>query len=119
MALMALLGTDLLLHILPFSYLHRGVRRFSVGSPPLEKLRTLRRVCRAVEWAVSAYFKPVQCLQRSAVSTCLLRIGGIPAELVFGVRTFPFEAHAWTEFEGQIIGDSPANVRRYLVLDRI
>jgi len=119
MALLALAVVDFLMHVFPFPYLYRGVQKVPVASPHAESLRALRRTCRSIEWAAAAYFKPVRCLQRSAVCTCLLRWRGIPAELVFGVRTFPFEAHAWAELDGCVIDDNPTYVRRFLVLDRI
>ena len=49
----------------------------------------------------------------------LRRDGGIPAELVLGVRTFPFEAHAWVELDGRVLNDDLDHVGRFLVLDRI
>ena len=75
--------------------------------------------CRAVDAAAGLYVKRAWCLQRSAACVCLLRSQGLPAELVLGVRTFPFEAHAWVELEGRILNDKLDYVGRFLVLDRL
>ena len=48
-----------------------------------------------------------QCKERALVSWSLLRRLGLPARLVMGVALYPFEAHAWTECGGRIVGDDP------------
>ena len=80
---------------------------------------TIRRTCRAMDRAARSYVKRAWCLQRSAACVCLLRRRGVPAELVLGVRTFPFGAHAWVEHDGRILNDDLDHVGRFLVLDRI
>jgi hypothetical protein len=72
----------------------------------------------AVDRACVLYFKPVQCLQRSAATVCLLRQLGAPAHLVVGARHFPFQAHAWVEVEGRVINDKLSVIETYAVLDR-
>ena len=74
--------------------------------------------CRAVNVACAAYFKEVQCLQRSATLVCLLRDCGAPASLVIGAQHIPFNGHAWVELEGEIVNDHGANLKKYVVLDR-
>jgi len=74
--------------------------------------------CRAVNVACAAYFKEVQCLQRSATLVCLLRDCGAPASLVIGAQHIPFNGHAWVELEGEIVNDNRANLGKYVVLDR-
>lgn len=81
--------------------------------------RSVRRICRAVDRASAFYVKRARCLQRSAVCVRLLRRLGVHAQLVLGVRTFPFEAHAWVEVEGCVVNDQLDYVGRFLVLDRI
>lgn len=61
----------------------------------------------AVARAVCFYWKPVRCLQRSAVTTRLMRRHGIPARLIIGYRAVPFMAHAWVELDGRVLNDSP------------
>ena len=59
----------------------------------------LRALCKAVNHACVWYPKRVLCLQRSAVTTCVLRNCGVPASMVMGAQTLPFKAHAWTEVD--------------------
>lgn len=98
-----------------FAALYEKVRRCTVsaqhGCDP-------REVCRAVDFACVWYFKEVECLQRSVVTTRLLRSSGTPARLVIGVRQLPFKAHAWVEVDGQVINDKPYINELYAILDR-
>jgi hypothetical protein len=52
-------------------------------------------------------FFEATCLERSIVLWWLLRSRGIPVELRVGGRKQAerFEAHAWVEFEGTVLGD--------------
>jgi Transglutaminase-like superfamily len=90
----------------------RAVRAKESGLPPLE------RSCHAVNLACAAYFKQVQCLQRSATLVCLLRDCGTRASLVIGAQHIPFNGHAWVEVEGEIVNEHRANLEKYVVLDR-
>ncbi|HUP03773.1 MAG TPA: lasso peptide biosynthesis B2 protein [Bryobacteraceae bacterium] len=67
-----------------------------------------REVCEAVALASSLYWKPVQCLQRSAAIASLLRRRGVDAQVVIGFQPAPLASHAWVEVEGRVVGDSPA-----------
>jgi hypothetical protein len=60
----------------------------------------------AVERASTWYPKKALCLQRSAVTTCLLRARGVQASMVVGVRPMPLLAHAWVEVDGRVVNDS-------------
>ena len=77
------------------------------------------RLTRWLTQAESFYYKRILCLQRSAAWTHLLRRYGVPAQLVIGVRTFPFEAHAWVESKGRVLNDAADYTERFSVLDRI
>ncbi len=72
-----------------------------------------------VEEACVWYFKRAYCLQRSAVTTWLLRAYGVDAEMVIGIRPLPFESHAWVEVAGQVVNDRPQYQRVFKVIDRI
>ncbi len=67
----------------------------------------LAKVCVAVEKACIWYPKKAVCLQRSAVTACLLRSAGVPAELIIGARVMPLSSHAWVEVEGAVVNDHP------------
>jgi hypothetical protein len=58
-----------------------------------------------VNYACIAYLKGVFCLQRSAVTTCLLPSVGVSAQMVIGAQKAPFKAHAWTEVGGLAINE--------------
>jgi hypothetical protein len=76
------------------------------------------RVLSAVDMACIWYWKEVLCLQRSAVTTCLLRRQGVSAQMVIGVQRMPFKAHSWVEVEGTVVNDNPYRPEMYAVLDR-
>lgn len=58
--------------------------------------------------AAAAHYLPFRtnCLEQSLVLWWLLRRRGIAADLKIGARKAAnrFEAHAWVEFEGSVIG---------------
>jgi len=82
------------------------------------KARTDTDICRAVDLACVFYFKEVRCLQRSAATTTLLRRSGLSAEMVLGVQTCPFRAHAWVEIAGRVVSDKAYTPAMYIVMDR-
>jgi hypothetical protein len=86
-------------------------RRLRPSLPPV-----IERACTAMDVACFWYPKQVLCLQRSAATACLLRNHGVPAQMVIGVREFPFSAHAWVEVEGRTINDKPYTREMYTVL---
>jgi hypothetical protein len=73
----------------------------------------------AVDEACVWYVKRAPCLQRSAVTTCLLRRNGLHAELVIGYRALPFESHAWVEVDGHVVNDRPQYQKAFTVLERL
>ena len=101
---------DVALKAAGFHRFYRLVERCpTLGSQPEHRrAEVARRTCTAVDRARTYYFKRAWCLQRAAASVCLLRLRGIPAELVIGVRKIPFYAHAWTEVERTVVNDPPA-----------
>ncbi|HEY8468438.1 MAG TPA: lasso peptide biosynthesis B2 protein [Longimicrobiales bacterium] len=82
--------------------------------------RADRRAAESVAWAVTraaAYgiFRP-HCLVRSmAIQRMLRRRGITSSHLNIGVRTREgeFEAHAWVELDGIVIGDSREHVQTF------
>jgi hypothetical protein len=100
-----------------FHGLYERVRTCSVDRSQSRKPEQAE-VVRAVNLACAFYFKKVLCLQRAAVTTCLLRKAGIPAELVIGVQTLPYCAHAWVEVEGAVVNDKSYTPEMYSVLSR-
>jgi Transglutaminase-like superfamily len=73
----------------------------------------------AIDEACVWYVKRAACLQRSVVTTWLLRRNGIEAALVIGYRPIPFESHAWVEVNGRIVNDRPQYQKFFRVLERL
>ena len=117
-AFIGFFATDFLLKILGFSYLYRTVKRWPVRRKQTPTCETILRVCSAVDTAATYYFKRAWCLQRSALTVCLLRTQGVPAHLVIGCRKFPFYGHAWVEVGGKVVNDDDSVQGLYTVLDR-
>jgi hypothetical protein len=116
-ALIGLLFYDLLLCLRGFAALYRWVERCPVAEPGTRQER-LQHIVDAVHSACTWYPKHALCLQRSAVTTCLLRDSGIPAHMVIGAQRLPFKAHAWVEVDGRVVNDKPETCAMYGVLDR-
>jgi hypothetical protein len=108
-ALISLLAYDTLFLGRNFARLHRIVRRWPVASGDADS-GTVERVCEAMNHACIWYPKRVLCLQRSAVTSCLLRSHHVHADMVLGAQKFPFKAHAWVEVNGQAVNER-TNVR--------
>jgi hypothetical protein len=103
-ALFGLVAFDFLHLGRDFARLHRIVHRWKASdkkAPP----QVTDRVCDAVNHACIWYPKRALCLQRSAVTTCLLRSCGVTAQMVIGAQKLPFKAHAWVEVGGQPVNE--------------
>lgn len=116
-ALLALGTTDILLKLVSFSSLYHTVKGWPVNikQPNAE---TAERVLAAIVTAMTWYPKQAMCLQRSAVTTCLLRSAGVQAEMIIGCQRLPFLAHAWVEVDGEVINDKAQVQLTHAVLDR-
>lgn len=100
-----------------FARTHKLVARCPVvRRSPTEEVTA--RICAAVAEACVWYVKRVLCLQQSSVTTWLLRLHGVPAELVIGCRPVPVQSHAWVEVHGQVVNDRPQYQKFFQVLER-
>jgi prolyl oligopeptidase len=115
-----------LLGLFAFDLLGFG-RNFSKARRFLQKGITAERtyraevitgVCQAVNLASIWYPKQVRCLQRSVVTTALLRHYGVPAYMAVGAQNIPFKAHAWTEVNGKAINERNDVQKIYSVWER-
>jgi hypothetical protein len=72
-----------------------------------------------VDRAARSHLYPMRCLRRSLVIQSLLARRGIRTELRFGVRKDDGElsAHAWLEYEGEVVVEPQAITERYKPLD--
>jgi hypothetical protein len=115
-AFLVLLAYDFLSVVYRFQTLYSMVKQWRIVGNP--KPDTVDRVCAAVNYACVWYPKQALCLQRSFVTTYLLRKHGIQAQMVLGAQKLPFKAHAWVEVAGQAINERSNVQDRYAVWDR-
>lgn len=59
-----------------------------------------------------------RCLIQSIMLCHFLRLLGVPTQLVFGVRTHPFEAHCWVEWDRHVLNDSIDHAGWYSTIAR-
>ena len=116
-AVWALLVYDVLSLTCPFERMHRMVKDWKVVHRANQS-EVIDRVCRAVNYACVWYPKQALCLQRSFVTTYLLRKHGVPAQMVLGAQKLPFKAHAWVEVDGRAINERSNVQAIYAVWDR-
>jgi prolyl oligopeptidase len=116
-ALLTLFAYDVLCTVCRFETIYSMVKRWRTSSAPFRQ-DTINRVCRAVNYACIWYPKQALCLQRSFVTTYLLRKHGVAAHMVLGAQKLPFKAHAWVEVNGQAINERSNVQATYAVWDR-
>lgn len=111
--LLGLVWFDATLSFQSFQVLCQRVKRWPIKQQNGDvKRECIGEVCAAVERACVWYPKKALCLQRSAVTACLLRSEGVEAQMVVGVRSMPLVAHAWVEAGGTVVNDWP-RVRKF------
>lgn len=116
-ALLTLFAYDVLNTFCRFETIYSMVKHWMVASAPPGQ-NTINRVSMAVNYACIWYPKQALCLQRSFVTTYLLRKHGVPAHMVLGAQKLPFKAHAWVEVDGQAINERSNVQATYAVWDR-
>jgi hypothetical protein len=104
-ALLGLAAFDFVLTLFSMKSLCSLVKRWPLRKNSTVDRDAIGRICSAVEKACVWYPRQALCLQRSAVTTCLLRAHGIPARMNIGARPMPLLAHAWVEAEGAVVND--------------
>lgn len=116
-ALFCLLAFDLFCLGKNFPRLYRLLRRTKAANVEYRN-DAVEQICGAVNRACVWYPKTVLCLQRSVVTTYLLRRLGVPANVVFGAQIIPFKAHAWTEVGREAVNEKTDVKKHYTVWDR-
>jgi hypothetical protein len=104
-AFLFLAAFDLALSIGSLKTLCLRVRRWPLRQPRRGDAEMIGRICTAVERACVWYPKKAVCLQRSAVTVCLLKSVGIDARMIVGARVMPMLSHAWVEVNGEVVND--------------
>jgi hypothetical protein len=116
-ALLMLLAYDVLSVLCRFQTIYSLVKGWKVNNKPPES-NVIDRVCMAVNYACVWYPKQALCLQRSFVTTYLLRKRGVTAQMVLGAQKLPFKAHAWVEIDGRAINERSNVQETYAVWER-
>jgi hypothetical protein len=117
-ALLGLGALDLVIKVKGFPFLYRIVKAWPVSIISNPSADTIARICSTVDRACTYYLKRALCLQRSALTTCLLRRHGVKAEMVIGCRVMPYHGHAWVEVDGKVVNDNQKVQEFYSVLER-
>jgi hypothetical protein len=144
LAVLGLPATAVLLRLLGFNRCYAGLRRLVRPRPVIEPAPNMLRayrIARLVRLANGRLPPKANCLQRSLVLWTLLRRHGVDSDLRIGVRKerLPFappaanarlqdlvrlqpdahfEAHAWVEWQGVVLNDTPTVRQRYAAFDR-
>jgi hypothetical protein len=116
-ALFGLFVYDVLNLVYPFHKVHRMVKGWTVAQRT-NGSQVIDRTCTAVNYACVWYPKQALCLQRSFVTTYLLRKHGVSANMVLGAQKLPFKAHAWVEVGGRAVNERSNVQATYSVWDR-
>ena len=116
-ALFALFLYDVLNIFCRFETRHLMAKRWKVARRRADH-DTVTQVCTAIDYACVWYPRQARCLQRSFVTTYLLRKHGVNAQMVLGAQVLPFKAHAWVEVEGRVINERSDVQATYGVWDR-
>jgi hypothetical protein len=116
-ALFMLLAYDILSALCRFQTIHSMVRGWKSDSKR-NVSGVVDSVCTAVNYACIWYPKQALCLQRSFVTTYLLRKRGVAALMVLGAQKLPFRAHAWVEVDGRAINERSNVQATYAVWDK-
>jgi Transglutaminase-like superfamily/Coenzyme PQQ synthesis protein D (PqqD) len=116
-ALFAFVVVDLLLKLAGFNVLYNTIKNWPIR-PRCAESKDLTQIWQDVCSAITWYPKQPMCLQRSVVTTWLLRSRGIPAQVIIGCQKRPFLVHAWTEVNGQVVNDRQSVRDSHVIIDR-
>jgi hypothetical protein len=96
-----------------FPYLRRLKSKFVPGSslrPTLDLAIREAEPMLATRWLLPTHDL---CLPWSMAMTSFLSWKGIPADLVIGVKSKPFGAHAWVQYQDTVLSDALDHVTPY------
>jgi hypothetical protein len=82
------------------------------------EVNAVRPIENAVAMAGALYPGRALCLEQSLVLYYLLRRQRVGVQYCQGVQPYPFEAHAWVEYRGEVINDIPEHVKGFALLPR-
>jgi transglutaminase superfamily protein len=111
-----LVGIKLLMLTLGFARtLHLLEWRLRLRFPSIEP-DTAALVAAAHSVVAAAVMLPGrhECLEQSLSLWYLLRRRGVAADLTFGMRQYPFGAHAWVSYRGEPLNEDREALRHYV-----
>lgn len=88
--------------------LRRVLELTRLGARPADEMEALR--ARNAVVAVSIPCAGPRCLQRAIATALLCRMLGCWPEWRIGVRSQPFQAHAWVAVDGKAVGENPNTI---------
>jgi hypothetical protein len=110
---------DVCLRLFSWDRCHRWAQQWAHRgqAKPSRQLPSPRRIAWLVERAARHCPWPATCLRRSLLLWAFLLRSGVPSELRLGFRNpdGKFEAHAWVEWSGVPLNDTPDVRSRYAV----
>ncbi len=113
-----IMGVKFALKTLGFAKTGQLVRKHATKAQLVDRVD--RAVVAAVEHRVAIagalYPGRALCLEQSLVLWYCLRRAGVPAEFRMGVQSHPFVAHAWVEYQGEVINDVLEHVKWFTPL---
>lgn len=77
---------------------------------------SVRSVERIVATAGAVYPGRARCLEQTLTLYYLLRRSGVAVTYCQGVQLFPFQAHAWVAYQGEVVNDVPEHTSRFVPL---
>lgn len=92
-------------------WITRRVQEVPATAPPSPAY--VKAAERAVALASALYPGRAKCLEQSLVLYYLLRSRGIAVQYCQGVMAYPFEAHAWVEYDGAVLNDIPEHAASF------
>jgi hypothetical protein len=103
----------LLLRVLGFRGTLGWIRRRIEGIPAsaAAEIERVRAVEYKVAMAGALYPGRAKCLEQSLTLYYLLRRRGVAVKYCQGVQPYPFQAHAWVEYRGEVINDVEEHAR--------
>lgn len=96
------------------SVLNRAVRRERAFRPRHpDNAGSYLSLLSGFEFTDLVFGRANRCLSRSLAVFSMLRARGVTAQLVLGVRSTPFTAHAWVQHRGRVLNDTVEQVGHY------
>jgi transglutaminase superfamily protein len=88
----------------------RALRVVGDVEPDLQTMETAARTVLAAAVMIPGR---IECLEQSLALWYLLRCRGVGVEIVFGMRQYPFGAHAWVSYRGEPLNEDREALRQY------